>query len=210
MYKRTSKRILIYQEDEQKHPWLSMLLEAYAVVDSGIENALLRQEKKTGLPLACKKDCCNCCMTHKDIPVYPLELVGIYWYVIEKIKGKDRGVLKAQLVNFKGEARCPFLVGTSCSIHPMRPIACRQFNVFGKACAEGEDPYYTRRREVLTPPKEINDRAFKIMLPFYGVSGQEEIVNFIKHNLIHTQAKVLQSLRWDRLALRMDDFDCGS
>ncbi|MBS1114086.1 MAG: hypothetical protein H6Q92_1849, partial [Nitrospirae bacterium] len=37
---------------------------------------------------------------------------------------------------------------------------CRQFNVFGSPCAEGEDPYYTRREDVLLPIKQYTDRAF--------------------------------------------------
>jgi Fe-S-cluster containining protein len=200
-----------HEEDEvemlmpskEDQPWLGLLLDAYAVVDRGIEKAIARYQKKSGLRLACREGCSNCCRTHKDIPVYPLELVGIYWYVIEKIKGDVREILRQQLKDFKGGATCPFLVHSSCSIHPMRPIACRQFNVFGNPCREGEDPYYTRRREVLSPPKEITDRAFEIMFPFYGVTDKEEIARFIKHNLMHTQVRVLQSLRWDRLALRM-------
>lgn len=201
------RRINDFKNDEEVQPWLTMLLDAYAIVNSGIDKAIAKYQKKTGLALACKEGCCSCCRTHRDIPVYPLELVGIYWYVIEKVGGPKRDLLKGQLYQYKGEAQCPFLVQSSCSIHAMRPISCRQFNVFRKACSEGEDPYYTRRKEVLSPPREITDRAFAVMLPFYGVTGRDEIVKFIKHNLIHTHVKVLQSLKWDRLAVRMEEAD---
>jgi len=197
----------LFSADINNHSWLSMLFDAYDVVDKGIDSAVLKFSKKKKIALACREGCANCCRTHKDIPVYPLELVGIYWYVIEKVNEPIRYILKEQLRNYKKEAACPFLVNSSCSIHLMRPIACRQFNVFSKACEIGEDPFYTRRQDVLTPPKDVVDEAFAIMLPFYGVSGDKEIKSFLKHNLIHTQVKVLQSLDWYKLAIRMDEFN---
>lgn len=197
------KRLLIYQEDERLHFWLSMLLDAYAEVDLGIEKAIQRHQKDTGAELACQKGCSNCCKTHRDIPIYPLEMVGIYWYVIEKLQNPERSILQSQLACYKGQTECPFLVNASCSIYPLRPISCRQFNVFNRSCEVGEDPYYTRNEEVLKPPKEITDRAFAIMAPFYGVTDRRDIDRFIKKDLMHTHVKILQGLRWDKLALRM-------
>ena len=140
--------------DEKKHSWLGPLLDAYFIVDKGVAKAI-ESERKKGRSLACSKGCSNCCSTHKDIPVYPLELEGIYWYVTEKITGPAREMLKRQLNDFTKAAPCPFLIGGSCSIHPLRPMACRQFNVFGEPCGAGEDPYYMRREEVLDPVKKI-------------------------------------------------------
>lgn len=197
----------LFTEDIIKHTWLPLLLDAYDVVDKGIDSAITKFSKKKKTTLACHKGCANCCKTHKDIPVYPLELVGIYWYAIEKIDEPIRSILKEQLRNYKGEVRCPFVINSSCSIHLMRPIACRQFNVFGKACDVDEDPFYTRINDVLPQQKDVINKAFAIMLPFYGVTGEEEIRSFLKHNLIHTQVKVLQSLQWHKLALRMDDMN---
>lgn len=192
-----------YKTDRENHPWLPLLLDAYELVDKGLQKSIKDYEIKNSVQLACKKGCSNCCKTHKDIPVYPLELVGIYWYVIEKVQGDTKRLLKEQLRRYKGETQCPFLVNDICSIYDMRPIACRQFNVFTQVCKEGEDPYYTRKQDVFIPPKEINEKAFSIMLPFYGISGDEEISNFIKKDLIHTFVKILQTLSWEKLSSRM-------
>ena len=51
-----------------------MLLDAYAIIDKGIAVAIKEYEEKSTARLACKKGCAHCCSTHKDIPVYPLEL----------------------------------------------------------------------------------------------------------------------------------------
>lgn len=204
--KKALKR-LCFKEEEKRFPWLPMLLDAYAVIDEGVSVAVNAEEKKRGLKLACKKGCNYCCGTHKDIPVYPLEMVGIYWFSIEKMDTPLRAVLKGQLLNFNKAKPCPFLIDGSCSVHPLRPIACRQFNVFNRPCGEGEDPFYTRRDDVLTPRQVYADRAFYTMLPFYGITDERAKAIAIKNKFIHTQVQVLQSCNWKELARRMDDFD---
>lgn len=198
---------LRFPDDEPRLPWLPMLLDVHAIIDKGISTAVREHEKKHKVKIACTKGCGNCCHTHKDIPVYPLELVGIYWFVVEKIVAPVRGVLKRQLLDHGTGAACPFLIGGDCSIHPLRPMACRQFNVFGTPCAQGEDPFYTRRNDVLTPIQSCTDKAFSIMLPFHGVTGEAAKARAIKGKLINTQVRVLQACSWKELARRMDDYD---
>jgi Fe-S-cluster containining protein len=197
---------LSFPVDDAIHPWLSMLLDAYYIVDKGIAEVIKLEEQK-GKRLACSKGCSNCCWTHKTIPVYPLELVGLSWYTTEKISGPERDVLRKQLKYHKENDPCPFLVDGVCSVHPMRPIACRQFNVFGKQCAEGEDPYYTRREDVLTPIKKYTDQAFFIMLPFYGVEKESERWKIIERGAVHQMVKLIQTCNWKSLAGKMEDFD---
>ncbi len=199
---------LSFPDDERAHYWLPMLLEAYYIVDDGITKTIQRESKK-GRRLACGKGCSSCCKTHKTIPVYPLELVGISWYVTEKITNPERKVIKRQLKSYKEGDPCPFLVDRLCSVHPMRPIACRQFNVFGKVCAEDEDPYYTRRKDVLIPIKEYVDQSFFIMLPFYGVSEESERLKLIKSRAVHQLVKLMQTCNWKSLSDRIEDFDRG-
>ena len=195
-----------FPEDEARFPWLAMLLDAYAIIDDGLVAAIRKRGSGSSAKLACSNGCYHCCRTHSDIPVYPLEMVGIYWFSIEKLIGPYREILKEQLsVHSKGP--CPFLINGSCSIHTMRPIACRQFNVFNRPCKEGEDPYYTRRDDVLTPIQGYADRAFFTMLPFYGVTDGAEKKRAIKDNLIHTQVRILQTCNWKELGKRMGDFD---
>ena len=122
-----------FPNDEKVRSWLKLLLDAYFIVDKGIAKTI-EAEQKGGRKLACSRGCSACCSTHGDIPVYPLEIIGITWYVTEKITGTVRHTLKKQLADFKKRPPCPFLLDGVCSVHPVRPMACRQFNVFGRPC----------------------------------------------------------------------------
>ncbi len=199
-------RRLSFKSDELKHPWLSILLDAYYIIDKGIADAI-RIEAKKRRKVACAKGCASCCSTHRDIPVYPLELVGISWYVIEKITGTKRDLLKKQLQFYIQNEPCPFLIDNACSVHPLRPIACRQFIVFDRRCTEGEDPYYTRREDVLSPIKSYTDKAFFIMLPFYGVENESERWKIIERGSMHSMVKLIQTCNWKSLAEKMEEFD---
>ena len=99
---------LSFPADELVHPWLSRLLEAYHVTDTGVLEGIRREELQ-GRKLACSKGCAACCRSHTDIPVYPLELVGISWYVTEKVGGSVREQLRKQLLNCRDLDGCPFL-----------------------------------------------------------------------------------------------------
>jgi uncharacterized protein len=197
---------LHYSADEMKHPWLSMLLDAYYVIDKGIAEAV-KTEVHKGRKLACRRGCSSCCKTHQTIPVYPLELVGLSWYVTEKVSGPAREMIKTQLKNYQENDACPFLVEGACSVHPMRPVSCRQFNVFDIPCDEGEDPYYTRRGDVLTPLKKYIDRAFFLMLPFYGVEDETTRWKIIESGGIHQVVKLLQTCNWKSLSEKMEEFE---
>ena len=199
---------LSFPEDEARFDWLPMLLDACATVDEGVAEGIRRAQAQ-GKTLACARGCAACCRAHRDIPVYPLELVGLSWYVTEKLQGPVRQRLKQQLrVHAKGEP-CPFLVDEVCSVHPLRPLACRQFNVFGKVCAEGEDAWHTRREDVMTPIKKYTDEAFFTMLPFYGVKKSAERRRVIKDGAQHQLAKVLQDFDWSSLADKMEAWEQG-
>jgi Fe-S-cluster containining protein len=200
---------LSFDDDIRIHPWLIYLVEAYFIIDKGVSVAIGAELKKKRI-LACKNKCSNCCKTHKDIPVYPLELVGISWYVVEKISGEKRGLLKKQLMDYEKDKPCPFLIDDSCIIHPMRPIACRQFIVFNKPCGVNEDPYYTRKQDVLIPYKRYTDEAFFIMLPFYGVRDEDERRRIIEKGSMHVMVKTIQTCNWKTLAEKMDEFDLKS
>lgn len=195
---------LSYPEAESVHPWLGALLDAYHEIDLGVHEAVRREERQ-GRALACGRGCAACCRSHKDIPVYPLELMGLYWYCNERLTGELRERLRQQLTNYTSGGACPFLVDDACSVHPMRPMACRQFNVFDRVCAEGEDAFHTRRKDVMTPIARFADAAFDRLLPFYGVKGKRERREAIRTGRVHALAQVLQGLDWSRLAERMGE-----
>lgn len=199
-------RRLSFPDDEKVHDWLPMLLEAYYITDKGIAEGVRLMENR-GNRLACAKGCSACCLTHRSIPVYPLELVGISWYATEKIKGPLREALKKRLWGHQKGEPCIFLINGACSIHLMRPMACRQFNVFNKVCEAEEDAYYTRREDVLTPIRKYTEEAFLATMPFYGIQKKSERKRIVKKGLMHTMAKDMQQLSWESLASKMVEYD---
>ncbi len=195
-----------FPEHEQRFHWLSLLLDAYLMTDQGVSEGIKREQKQ-GKELACAKGCASCCRSHESIPVYPLELMGMSWYAVEILDGELREKLKLQLADLSHIDSCPFLLDNACSIHPLRPLACRNFNVFGKQCAAGEDAYYTRRQDVLTPIKKYTDQSFDIMLPFYGVKNKTERRKMIKTGAMHQMARVMRELNWQSIADKMAAVD---
>lgn len=196
-----------FPEDEGRLDWLPMLLDAYAVIDRGIFLALQREKRKTGRRPVCKAGCGGCCGTHSDIPIYPLEMVGIYWYVLEKMEPGLRSGLMTRLAGRSapaaGPAPCPFLSEDRCTVYPVRPVACRQFIVFSRPCGDGEDPFHTRRGDVLTPLQDFADRAFYLMLPFYGITPEKDRKAAIKNRVIHARVRNLKTTDWQPLAERI-------
>ena len=89
-----SSSLLRFPDEESRFPWLSMLLDSYAVIDEGISVAIVKEETGRNRKLACEKGCDICCRVNKDIPVYPIELVGIYWFATEKAEQALRETLK--------------------------------------------------------------------------------------------------------------------
>ncbi len=197
-----------FPEAQARFPWLSPLLHAYRIADQGLAQAIAGQQAR-GRQLACAKGCSACCRSHSTIPVYPLELVGLTWYATEQLAEPLRTTLQAQLTTHVSGNPCPFLVQGVCSVHPLRPLACRQFNVFGRACAEGEDAYYTRREDVLDPVTHAMDEAFYTMLPYYGIHGEAERRQFVAAGAQHQFVQVLQACRWPSVARRMAEFDAA-
>jgi len=202
----TNPKRLTFTKNEKRLPWLSTLLNAYSIIDKGVSVAIDR-EAKQGRSLACAKGCSSCCTTHQDIPVYPLELMGMSWYVIEKLQSPLREQLNNQLKNANNISTCPFLLEGSCSIHPMRPAACRQFNVLNKPCTEGEDAFHTRKHDVMMPIQHYIDNAFDTMLPFYGIKKKAERRKAIKQGALHSVAKAMKECHWETLPEKMDKFN---
>ncbi len=201
-------RRLSFPDDERRIPWLPLLLDAYAIADTGIQVAVKKEEKRRNVRLACGKGCGNCCIHQRDIPLYPHELVGIYWYVSEKLSPPIRQEMKKRLAAHRRDSPCPFLVDGSCSIHPLRPVGCRQFNVFTTPCAPDEDPYFTRREDVLTPIPEYTDRAFAAVLPFYNIKSEGDRAAAIR--LVRSQIMNLQAFDWNRLVSVIEKVPSGN
>ena len=113
-----------------------------------------------------------------------------------------RSLLRSRLTGDGAVSGCPFLIESSCVIHPLRPMGCRQFNVFTAPCAPGEDPYYTRREDVLQPDQAYLDRAFAAVIAFYNLKRESDASGAIK--MIRAQIMNLRSFDWAKLAALMD------
>lgn len=190
---------LAFPDDEARQPWLPLLLEIHHLTDQGVAAAIRRDGRK----LACGKGCASCCRSHVDIPVYPLELMGIAWYVVEKLDDALRPRVRDQLTGHRDLGGCPFLVDDACAIHPLRPMACRQFNVFTTVCVPGEDAYHTRRGDVLTPDARRKAEALREMLRHHGVKEGLERRRLVESGEVHRLAQSLREMRWESLAARM-------
>ncbi len=188
-----------FRADELKHPWLTLLLNAYEAADLGIAADVRSRLALGGPAVACKKGCGTCCGLH-EIPVYPIELEGINWYVVERLRPPLREAVAANLVTAGPSAACPFLVEGACAIYTVRPIACRQFIVFGAQCGEGEDPFHTRRPDVLTPAEGWRLRAFAMTLGFYFTPPKDEFMaSMAADEIIQSMARNLRAQNWKRL-----------
>jgi Fe-S-cluster containining protein len=194
---------LSFPDAERAQPWLAALLDAFLEIDRGVHEAVRREEAQ-GRRLACACGCAACCRTHQDIPIYPLELMGLYWYGIECLQGQAKARLASQLRGFIPGGACPFLLDDACAVHPLRPMACRQFNVLDRVCAEGEDAFHTRRGDVATPIRRFADAAFDRLLTFHGIGSKGERREAIKDGRLHALARPIQSVDWSALAARME------
>jgi len=197
-----------FPADEGKHPWLPVLLRMHALVDAGIATAVRNEERLRGVSRACRSGCDVCCRTQGDIPVFQIELAGISWYSAERIEGARRAAVRDALERHEKGARvCPFLVEHLCAVHPVRPLACRLFTVFGRPCAEGEDPFHARRSDMLTPPPGLLAHAYREMLPFHGVTEPKDQETWLERGLVKTLAVNFPDCDWRSLARLMGTKD---
>ncbi len=193
-----------FPADEAKHPWLPVLLRMHALLDDGIAAAVRVEERRRALRRACSRGCDVCCRTQGDIPVFQIELTGISWYCVEKLEGAARTAVREALERHAPGAReCPFLVEHGCAIHPVRPMACRLFTVFGRPCAEGEDPFHVRRADLLAAPPGLLPRAYRVMLPFHGVTDSKDQETWLERGLVNTLAVNLPTRDWRTLTRLM-------
>ncbi len=184
-----------FPDDEPRMAWLPDLLDACAIIDASVNNGIER-ERAQGREVACHMGCAVCC-SQTDIPLFPHELVGIYWYVAEKLELKSLHVIKRRLSRRRTGGACLFLMDGSCSIHPIRPAACREFNVFGGACLPGEDPFHQRPRDVLEVDHGALDRALMRVLAFYRTEPKKRSIPTLQE--VRSKMMNLQTYDWSKL-----------
>ena len=190
---------------ERMLPGMGLLLDAYAIVDSGVAEALAHGGQKP----ACGTNCYQCCL--QPIPATTLEILGLRMFMhpefAQELEPKTRQALIASFAQFRGGAAsigaaCPFLYKGCCAVYPVRPLACRRFIVFGNPCQQGEDPTHTRPQQVLQPGQDLLQAALRLTLPWY--QGQYPLP--AKPSAVESQAffrnvtTVLQAVPWAKYA----------
>ncbi|MDD4701595.1 MAG: YkgJ family cysteine cluster protein [Desulfovibrio sp.] len=186
---------------ERSYPGVDLLLDAFSVVDLGVKKATERD----GRVPACHAGCAQCCM--QPIPVTPLEVLGLHSYVRHRLPQASLAALVARLAVFQGHKEqmalaCPFLVDGTCLVYPVRPVVCRQYMVFGRACAQGEDATRTRPREVLKPLYHYMLTALLRTLPWYvghETSPPEHPTEEQARGFFNSVTTVIQLVAWNRL-----------
>ena len=151
----------------ERMPGMSLLLDAYAMVDCDVEASIALQKE----PPACGPGCCQCCI--QPIPATPLEILALRLFVELELPPSRRDALKATFARFRGERAtlgdaCPFLLEKSCGVYSVRPIACRRYVVFGQPCIMDEDATQTRPADVLHPRQDAMRAALRLTLPWYS------------------------------------------
>lgn len=184
---------------ERLYPGLSLLLDAYALVDMGVNEALLAD----GREAVCRAGCSQCCA--QPIPVSPLEALGLHWQMRHRVKPEMRHLLGRRIASCQGCHEdvllpCPFLWNGACQVYALRPVACRQYMVFRSPCAPGEDAVRDRPQDVLAPRHDRMLEALARTLPWYAGSeplppsrtAKKEVRQFF-----HSVTTVIQAIPWE-------------
>lgn len=192
--------------DEARYDWLTILLDAYYIVDMGAVVGLIKEERRRKSKVMCHKGCFTCCLK-PSVPMTPLEIQGLSWFSSERLENPLRKKVKEQLHKHKDTTQCPFLVEGLCSVYPIRPIACRQFFVFGSPCMANEDPIIARPKDIWFPGREVAKKASFIMLPFYGITDKTAQLIAFESGYIHNISRDMHTLDWTLIAMTMELFD---
>ncbi len=186
------------EADEARHPWLTILLDTYYILTTGTTLALKDEEIRRGQTIGCGPGCTGCCL-RPEVPVTLLEVLGIWWYVMEKLPPEVSARLKQRLINRKASLQCPFLEEGRCVVYPLRPLACRFLHVFGSPCKPEEIPVQDRPQDVWLP-REAVPRAIFTMLEYFGFNTVEERLKALEEGYVATVSSAMSEFPWENLA----------
>jgi len=123
----------------------------------------------SGRPMACGRGCPHCCVL--NVAVLLPEALLIAEKITLNLAGAEQDELLQRLVHHSNWARwmddeerisrrafCPLLAADgSCSIHPLRPLACRGVaSLDGESCRQAFDPIIDERER--TVPADLQRR----------------------------------------------------
>lgn len=181
-------------------PGADLLLDAWALVDLSVDEALAAS-RKAGSVLACGPGCAACCS--QPIPLTPLEALGIEaWLRIHSpacgpaIPAQPPAVTRP----------CPFLDEGVCQVYAARPLACRRYLVLQRACAPGEDPTRTRPGHLLVPDPALLEAALMRTLPWYRDWPQypAKVTRNTARTFFHAVTTLIQAIPWGKELAQKD------
>ncbi len=138
---------------------LTELLPIIQKLDSAIVDGIGERAKSVGKPISCRAGCGACCRQMVPVSLFEAEALIAWMQtlpeesqaeleqrfhralsrlrdagVIDKILNSDWALGEEQATGmameyFHAGVPCPFLVNESCSIHPIRPLICREYIV---------------------------------------------------------------------------------
>jgi Fe-S-cluster containining protein len=187
-----------YPDDEAHYIWLSPLLDAYHIQNTGIAVELEQESRKRNATVACRRGCTACC-ERPAVPLTEVELNGIIWYVTTKLNDSLRDTVKTQVSNRQKSLRCIFLVDNACAIYPVRPIACRILHVFGQECRHGDNVCETRPGEVWSHSRELGRRVAYALMPLYGITGKQNMDAQFDAGFLNNASVSMLEQPWDLL-----------
>lgn len=130
---------------EKPLPGADLALEACALVDLSVAEALARA-RQAGRAPACGAGCAACCC--QPIPLTPLEALLLTRYAHLRLRPEERATLArnhaAALALPPLRRNCPLLLDGRCAAYVVRPLACRRYLVLDRPCAPGEDAASSR------------------------------------------------------------------
>ncbi|HYK35035.1 YkgJ family cysteine cluster protein [Alloacidobacterium sp.] len=142
---------------------LTNLLPIIQDFDSSMINHVAGEATEAGHPISCRKGCGACCRQMVPLSIFEAEFLGDWFNSLPKerqagiearfrsglLKLKESGILdklmdpnwgadeksfvQMAMDYFHADAPCPFLEDESCSIHPIRPLICREYLVTSPA-----------------------------------------------------------------------------
>lgn len=197
---------LRYPAHEARHPWLSGLLDAYALADAHIREEVERESARRGAAPACGPGCRVCCVG-QVLPVSSFEALGLWWYAAE---GMDASPRRAVLANLRcreagtADSRvCPFLLEGRCAVYALRPFVCRRHHVFGAPCRPGENLRMQRPGDVLTAGLNGAREVAALLLPLFGVADEDIDWRF-ESGYVASRSRDLHTLPLENLMAHMD------
>lgn len=189
---------------EKSLPGAALALEACALVDLSVAEALARA-RQAGRAPACGPGCAVCCC--QPIPLTPLEALLLTRYARLRLGPEERAALARNHAAAQAlpplRRNCPLLLDGRCAAYVVRPLACRRYLVLDKACAPGEDAAFSRPADLLLPDPDLLAAALLRTLPWYtrwpgcplppGYSDPAAVRRFFR-----SVTTVIQALPWGK------------